>query len=84
MLKKIFYCKKGISSAIGAAFFIGLVLASLISIHLMDAYQTRYLNVREDMIEWDIDRFSENLNITRIEQPSSYSNYTYDILVKNE
>ncbi|MCW3974808.1 MAG: hypothetical protein NWE86_01005, partial [Candidatus Bathyarchaeota archaeon] len=46
--------------------------------------QTRYLNVREDMIEWDIDRFSENLNITRIEQPSSYSNYTYDILVKNE
>ena len=83
-MTKIFYCKKGISSAIGAAFFIGLVLASLLSIHLMDVYQTRHLNVREDMVEWDIDRFSENLNITWIEQPSSYSNYTYDILVKNE
>jgi hypothetical protein len=83
IFKKFRRSRKGIGSAIGTAFFIGIVIASIIVAMLISAYQTRYLNTREDMVAWDIERASEDLNITRIDQPSEDSNYRFDIIVAN-
>ena len=83
IFKKFRHSRKGIGSAIGTAFFIGIVIASIIVAMLISAYQTRYLNTREDMVVWDIERSSELLNITRINNPSNYPSYSYDIITNN-
>jgi hypothetical protein len=83
MVKNFIRSKKGLSTAIGTAFFIGIVLISLIVVMLIDSYQTDYLNVREDMAAWDIDRSSELLNITRIVNPSFDPNYSYEVMTNN-
>ena len=83
MLRSLHSSKKGLGTVIGAAFFIGLVLFSLISIVIINSYQSNYLDVRDNMVDWDIGRTSELINITRIDQPSNSSNYTFDIIVNN-
>jgi hypothetical protein len=83
MFEGLIHSKKGLATPVAAAFFIGIILISLITVIIIDSYRTRYLNVSEDMVEWDIERISENLNITDVSQPSGDSNYAFDILLNN-
>lgn len=83
MGKKIFNSNKGVSTAIGSAFFIIIVVVSLGTFWAISDFESRYQDVRQDMNEWDIERFSENMKVKNVESPSTSINYTYDIIVDN-
>ncbi len=84
MVKRPKSSRTGVSTAIGAVFFMILIVASLTAIQVIDAYQTRYQQIRDSMAEWDINRMSENLNITSLRQPSEDTDYTFDLIISNE
>lgn len=84
MIKRPNSSRTGVSTAIGAIFFIILIIASLTAIQVIDAYQSRYQRIRDSMSEWDINRMSENLNITTLRQPSEDTDYTFDLIISNE
>ncbi|MBS7657920.1 MAG: hypothetical protein QXL69_00070 [Candidatus Bathyarchaeia archaeon] len=83
MIKKSIHSRKGVGTALGAVFYIGLVILSLATLILISSYQMKYLQARDEMFEWDIKRMSENLNIISINQPSNRLGYTFDIIVNN-
>ncbi|MEM2228323.1 MAG: hypothetical protein QXR82_05945 [Candidatus Bathyarchaeia archaeon] len=83
MIKKSIHSRKGVGTALGAVFYIGLVIFSLATLILISSYQMKYLQARDEMFEWDIKRMSENLNIISINQPSNRLGYTFDIIVNN-
>jgi len=84
LVQRLSSSRTGVSTAIGAVFFIILIVASLTAIQVIDAYQTRYQQIRNSMAEWDINRMSENLNITTLRQPSADTDYTFDLIISNE
>ena len=82
-MKRLIRSRKGIATALGAVFYIGLVVLSLATLWAISAYQTRYFQTREKMAEWDIKRLSENIAIIRVNQPSGSPGYTFDIAANN-
>ena len=82
-MKKHVYSKKGVGTALGAVFFIGIVLLSLTALITISSYQMKYLQTRDKMIEWDIKRMSENIAIVNLIQPSKKPGYTFDLIVNN-
>ncbi len=84
MIRRLKSARKGVGTAMGAVFFIALLLAAIITVKAIDAYQTRYLQAREEMVEWDIKRISEDLEIVGINNPSTDSGYKFDIIMNNE
>jgi len=82
-MRKHVYSKKGVGTALGAVFFIGIVLLSLTALITISSYQMKYLQTRDKMIEWDIKRMSENIAIVNLIQPSKKPGYTFDLIVNN-
>jgi len=82
-MKKHVYSKKGVGTALGAVFFIGIVLLSLTALITISSYQMKYLQTKDKMIEWDIKRMSENIAIVNLIQPSKKPGYTFDLIVNN-
>ena len=72
--------RKGLSTAVGTAFYIIVVLISLSSMWAIGAFQARYQEVTDQMNDWDTERISENLNVRNVSQPvSKISGQKYDI-----
>ncbi len=72
--------RKGLSTAVGTAFFIIVVIISMSSMWAIGAFQARYQAVTQQMNEWDTERISENLNVRSLTQPvSKMSGQKYDI-----
>ena len=82
-MRKHIYSKKGVGTALGAVFFIGIVILSLTALITISSYQMKYLQTRDKMIEWDIKRMSENIAIVNLIQPSTKPGYTFDLIVNN-
>lgn len=82
-MRKHVYSKKGVGTALGAVFFIGIVLLSLTALITISGYQMKYFQTRDKMIEWDIKRMSENVAIVNLIQPSKKLGYTFDLIVNN-
>ncbi|MCX6659144.1 MAG: hypothetical protein NTX81_02000 [Candidatus Bathyarchaeota archaeon] len=80
MGKRSLRSRKGLSTAVGTAFYIIVVLISLSSMWAIGAFQARYQAVTDKMNVWDTERISENLNIRSVSQPvSKMSGQKYDI-----
>ena len=82
--------RKGLSTAVGTAFFIIVVMISLSSMWAIGAFQARYQEVTDKMNAWDTQRISENLNIRKVDPPAEVSNvaqtvywYNFTIYVDN-
>ena len=72
--------RKGLSTAVGTAFFIIVVIISMSSMWAIGAFQARYQEVTDKMNVWDTERISENLNVRSVSQPvSKMSGQKYDI-----
>jgi len=82
-MRKHVYSKKGVGTALGAVFFIGIVLLSLTALITISGYQMKYFQTRDKMIEWDIKRMSESIAIVNLTQPSKKPGYTFDLIVNN-
>jgi len=82
MIKSLLRSRKGVGTALGAAFFIIIVTLSLSALFIMSIYEAGYQEVREEMTDWDIDRMSEELSIRNVED-SIMANYTFDMLIDN-
>ena len=82
--------RKGLSTAVGTAFFIIVVIISMSAIWALSSFQARYQGVTDQMNAWDTQRISENLNIrnvdntTFVEQFGTHKlNYNFSITVDN-
>ncbi|MEM3382182.1 MAG: hypothetical protein QXQ11_08515 [Candidatus Bathyarchaeia archaeon] len=74
--------RKGIATAIGAVFFILIVIVGFVAIWTINTYETRYQEVKTRMNEWDVQRISENLLIRSVEN-SAPPGYNLTITVDN-
>ena len=80
--------RKGLSTAVGTAFFIIVVIISMAAIWALSSFQARYQGITDQMNDWDTQRISENLNIrsvdntTLVEQFGAHNlNYNFSITV---
>jgi len=81
MVRRSVKSRKGISTAIGAVFFILIVIVAFVTIWTINSYETRYQDVKTKMNEWDIQRISENLNIRNVTE--AMTGYTFNLTVDN-
>jgi len=64
--KRSLRSRKGLSTAVGTAFYIIVVMISLSSMWAIGAFQARYQAVTDKMNVWDTERISENLNVRSV------------------
>jgi hypothetical protein len=80
MRRRSIKSRKGIGTAIGTAFFIIIVLMSIVAFWTISGYEIATQNVRQTMTKWDVERISENLNVRNVSQPvSKMSGQKYDV-----
>lgn len=75
--------RKGVGTALGAAFFIIIVIISVATYWTITSYNIRYQKTEQKMTEWDTDRISEDLYVRGITEPSNHANYTFDVTIDN-
>ena len=84
--KRSLRSRKGLSTAVGTAFYIIVVMISLSSMWAIGAFQARYQAVTDKMNVWDTERISENLNVRILTMPESMDGgtwYKFKIRVDN-
>ena len=77
MRKRSLRSRKGLSTAVGTAFYIIVVMISLSSMWAIGAFQARYQAVTDKMNVWDTERISENLNVRILTMPESMDGGTW-------
>jgi len=84
--KRSLRSRKGLSTAVGTAFYIIVVMISLSSMWAIGAFQARYQAVTDKMNVWDTERISENLNIRSVNntiQQIGQLKYNFSMTVDN-
>jgi len=74
--------RKGIATAIGAVFFILIVIVGFVTIWTINTYEARYQEVKTKMNDWDVQRISENIHIRSLEN-STVAGYNLTLIVDN-